>query len=251
MPRRFLTALLLAALTVLVSNATVRADSLLTVKSHADAFQVKGETQPAKDNQVRIWLGAGGDRVRRDEGDTAMILRLDRNKLFLLHHQEKTYNELTLPVDFLRLMKGKEELGQTWAKQMKLTVKMTPGGETKKINGWTAQRVQMDIASAMGMKIGTTLWVSKDIAGYAALNKLTAALAALQPGAAEWSQKLSQLEGFPVLKEDDVDALGARFKTREELVSVETKEPPAGTYDPPAGYKAEEFDPLAGAGSGE
>jgi len=125
-------------------------------------------------------------------------------------------------------------------------VKVTPSTETKKINGWTAQRVQMDIASAMGMKVGTTLWISKDVAAYPALNKLTAALAALQPGAADWSQKLNQLDGFPVLKEDDVDALGARFKTREELVSIETKDAPAGIYDPPVGYTAAAFDPLAG-----
>jgi Domain of unknown function (DUF4412) len=242
MPKRLLlTALLAAALGSLASMGST--DSLLTVKSHADAFELKGETQPAKDNQVRIWVT--GDKIRRDEGDTSMILRLDRNKLFLIHHPEKTYNEMTLPVDFVRLMpKGKEELGQTWAKQMRLTVKVTPGTETKKINGWSAQRVQMDVVSAMGMKIGTTLWISKDIASYATLNKLTAALAALQPGAADWSQKLNQLEGFPVLKEDDVDALGAHFKTREELVSVEAKEAPAGIYDPPASYKAEPFNPL-------
>jgi hypothetical protein len=196
---------------------------------------------------VRIWLAA--DRVRRDEGDTSMILRLDRNKLFIVHHQQKTYSELPLPIDFVRLMpKGKEALGQTWEQQMKLTVKVTPSAETRKVNGWTAHRAQMDIASAMGMKIGTTLWLSKDVAGYGVLNKLTAALAATQPGAADWSQKIGQLEGFPVLKEDTVDAVGARFKTREELVSVETKEAPAGVYEVPAGYTAEAFDPLAAAG---
>jgi hypothetical protein len=248
MPKRLLVALLIAAVGSIASLGST--DSLLTVKSHADAFELKGEAQPPKDTEVRIWVA--GDRIRRDEGDTSMILRLDRNKLFLLHHPEKTYNELTLPVDFVRLMpKGKEELGQTWARQMRLTVKVTPGGETKKINGWSAQRVQMDITSAMGMKIGTTLWVSKDIASYAELNKLTASLAALQPGAADWSQKLGQLEGFPIVKEDDVDALGAHFRTREQLIAVETKVPPAGIYDPPAGYKAEPFNPLEEAGTGE
>lgn len=249
MPRRLLLAFLLfASIGSFASMGST--DSLLTVKSHADAFELKGEAQPAKDTEVRIWVA--GDKIRRDEGDTSMILRLDRNKLFLVHHPEKTYSELTLPVDFVRLMpKGKEELGQTWAKQMRLTLKVTPSSETKKINGWSAQRVQMEVTSAMGMKIGTTLWVSKDIASYAALNKLTASLAALQPGAADWSQKLSQLEGFPVLKEDDVDALGAHFRTREELVSVETKVSPAGIYDPPAGYKAEPFNPLEEAGTGE
>jgi len=228
---------------VLLLAAPAAADSLLTVQSHADAFQVAGDSQPAKDTQVRIWVA--GDKVRRDEGDTSMILRLDRDRLFILHHGDKTYNEIGLPVSFLRLMpKGKEDLGTLWSEKMKLTVQLTPSDETKKINGWTARRARMDIASAMGMKIGTTLWLSKDVADYATLNKLSSVLAALQPGAAEWSQKLAQLEGFPVLKEDDVDAVGAHFKTREELLSVVAEPAPTNLWDPPAGYTAEVFDPI-------
>jgi hypothetical protein len=241
---------LFAPLLVALLGSPAGADSLLVLKSHADAFQLKEESQPAKDTEVRIWVTE--NKVRRDEGDTSMILRLDRNRLFLVHHPDKTYNELTLPVDFVRLFaKEKEDLGQTWERQMRLTVKVSPGGETKKVNGWTARREQMDIASAMGMKISTTLWLSKDVASYALLNKLTATLAALQPGAADWAQKLEQLDGFPVLKEDDVDALGTHFKTREELVSVATRNAPAGTYDPPAGYTAAPYNPLASAGAGE
>jgi hypothetical protein len=247
MRRRFS---ILAPLLVALAATSANADSLLTLKSHADAFALKDQSQPAHDTEVRLW--AAGDKVRRDDGDTSMILRVDRNKLYLIHHADKTFNELPLPIDFVRLMgKGKEDLGQTWAQKMRLTVKVAPGEETKKIGNWTARRAQMSISSAMGMKIATTLWLSKDVAGYPALNKLTAALAALQPGAADWSQKLEQLDGFPVLKEDDVDALGAHFKTREELVSVETKTAPAGLYDPPVGYTAAPFDPLASAGGGE
>jgi Domain of unknown function (DUF4412) len=240
MPSRFP---LLPLLALLLACFPAGADSMLTLKSHADAFLVAGEAQAPKDIQVRLWVA--GDKVRRDEGDTSMILRLDRNKLFILHHAEKTYNEVALPVDFLRLMpKGKEQLGTLWAEKMKLTVQVTPAAETRKVNGWTARRTEMDIASAMGMKVSTTLWLSKDIADYPVLNKLTAALAALQPGAADWSRKLAQMDGFPVLKEDEVDFTGNHFKTREELVSVETKTAPASFWDPPAGYQAEAFDPF-------
>jgi hypothetical protein len=50
---------------------------------------------------------------------------------------------------------------------------------------------------------------------------------------------MQQIEGFPVIEEADVEMAGSRFKTREELVSAETKDAPAGTYDPPAGYAAQ------------
>ena len=238
---------LAASLLVLALVPAAGADSLLTFKSHTDSFQVAGETQPAKDTEVRIWVAA--DRLRRDDGETSTILRLDRNKLYVVNHPEKTYSELTLPVDFVRLMpKGQEQVGALWAQQMKLAVKVTPAGETRKVNAWNARRVQMEITNATGMKIASTLWVSSEIAAWRDLNRLAATLAALQPGAADWARELEKIEGFPVLREDSVDAMGARFKTREELVSAETKDAPAGLYDPPAGYTAKPFNPLEGIG---
>ncbi len=243
MPRR---AFLLALLFLAWASAS-GADSLLTLKSHTDAFQVAGETQPAKDTEVRIWVGA--DRLRRDEGESSTILRLDRNKLYVVNHPEKTYSELILPVDFVRLMpKGQEQVGALWAQQMKLAVKVSSTGETRKVNAWNARRVQMEITNATGMKIASTLWVSPEVEAWRNLNRLAATLAALQPGAADWARELEKVEGFPVLREDSVDAMGARFKTREELISAETKDAPAGLYEPPAGYTAKPFNPLAGIG---
>ena len=72
---------------------------------------------------------------------------------------------------------------------------------------------------------------------HGAYNRLAAALATLQPGSGDWARKLQQIEGFPVVQETDVTMGGSHFKTREELVSVETKDAPAGAWDPPAGYK--------------
>ena len=34
--------------------------------------------------------------LRRDEGDTSYILRLDRGKLYVINHAEKTYSEMAV-----------------------------------------------------------------------------------------------------------------------------------------------------------
>lgn len=245
MPRRSLS-LLVLLLALAVPPAAI-ADTLLTLKNHVDAFQVAGERQPAKDTEVRVWVSS--DKLRRDKGETTAILRLDRNKLYIVRHPDRTWSELPLPVDFVRLMpKGQEQVGALWAQQMKLTVQLQPTGETRAVGSWNARKMKMDITNATGMKIASTLWVSKDVQGWAALNRLTATLAALQPGSQSWVQALEQMEGFPVLREDRVEAMGARFGTREELVSVETRDADAGTYEPPAGYKQAPFNPLEGLG---
>jgi hypothetical protein len=240
MVRRILLSLLFLSLPL-----TAGADTLYTMKSHTDAFKVGGESQPAKDSQVKVW--AAGDRLRRDEGDQSMILRLDKSRLYVVDHADKTYSEVPLPIDIRKMMpKGTEAMADQIAAGMKVTVQVTPRDETKKINQWNARRYDMTVQSAMGMKIATAMWVSKEVDGFAPFNKLAGTMASLQPGSGEWVKQLEKIDGFPVLTESKVDALGAQFGTREELLSVETKAAPAGTYDLPAGYKAEAYNPIAG-----
>ena len=233
----FLVLLLLAAL--------AGADTLFTVKSHTDAFQVAGQKQPAKDSQVKIWMS--GDKMRRDDGEQSMIVRLDRSRLYMVNHESKTYSELALPIDLKKMMpKGSEAMADQIANGMKLTVQVTPKTETRKVNQWNAKRYDVAIQSAMGMKISSTLWVSKEIEGYLPLNRLSATLASLQPGSTAWARELEKIDGYPVLQEASVDALGAKFGTREELMAVEDKAAPAGTFEPPAGYTAQPYNPIAG-----
>lgn len=221
------------------------ADTLFTVKSHTDAFQMAGQKQPAKDTQVKIWVA--GDKMRRDDGEQSMILRLDRSRLYMVDHEAKTYSEISLPIDIKKMMpKGSEAMADQIANGMKLTVEITPKAETKKINQWNAKRYDVAIQSAMGMKISSTLWVSKEIDGYIPANRLSATLASLQPGSAAWVKELEKIDGYPVLQESSIDALGAKFGTREELLAVEDKPAPAGTFEPPAGYTAQPYNPIAG-----
>lgn len=234
---------LLASVLSLAVSTLAAADTLLTVKSHHDAFEVMGERQEAKDTLIKIWVGA--DKMRRDDGDTSTILRLDRKKLYVLDHAEKTYSEIALPITFARLApRGQEEMVKQVDKMMEIDAQVTPTQETRKIGPWNTRKVQVAIKSAMGMTIHTTMWVSPEVEPYRALNQLASHLLALQPGTAKWAQKLEKIEGYPVMQESEVDAVGARFKTREELVSVQDQPAPAGTFEPPSGYKAELFDPL-------
>jgi hypothetical protein len=237
------TALAILILTLCAGSAG--ADTLYTLKNHTDAFEVAGQKQPAKDAQVQVWVQ--GDKLRRDEDGQSMIVRLDRNLLYMVDHEDKTYSEIPLPIDLRKMMpKGSEEMADQIAAGMKLSVQVTPRDETRKVNQWNAKRYDVAVSSAMGMKIATTLWVSKEIEGFAPLNKLAATVASLQPGSAAWVRELEKVDGFPVLQESNVDALGARFSTREELLSIETKEAAAGGYEPPAGYTARPYNPIAG-----
>ncbi|HEX3556604.1 MAG TPA: DUF4412 domain-containing protein [Thermoanaerobaculia bacterium] len=205
----------------LLLAAPATADTLLTVHSSVEGLKMDQPTT----GQVHIWIAAG--KLRRDEGETSTIVRLDRGKVYVLNHTDKTYLELAAP--------DLQKLGAPAEAQMK--VQVTATGETKKVGAWNARKYKVDITNQEGLHLDTTIWASKDVASYQAYGKLAASLAAMQPGSGEWARQMQQIEGFPVVQEADVTVGGSRFKTREELVAVETKDAPAGTYEPPAGYK--------------
>ncbi|MFY9821667.1 MAG: DUF4412 domain-containing protein [Thermoanaerobaculia bacterium] len=219
MPRRATTPLLL-----LLLAAPAAADTLLTIRSNVVGLKMDQPTT----GQIHVWLAA--DKLRRDEGETSTIVRLDRNKIYLLNHYDKTYVEIPTP--------DLQKIAATPAGAA-IKVQVNATAETKKVGTWNARKYQVDISSPNGLHLDTTIWASKDVAAYQSYIKLASVLAALQPGSAEWARQMQTIEGFPVLQESDVAMGGSHFKTHEELVSVETKDAPAGTYDLPAGYKAQ------------
>jgi hypothetical protein len=228
MPRRAVAALLL-----LLTASPALADTLLTVRSSIEGLKIA----PSQAEPIHIWIGdEKGDRLRRDEGDTSYILRLDRGKLYVVNHSDKTYSELAVPIDAQKIASPPE---------MRVKAQVAATEETKKIGSWSARKYRVGITSPAGLRLDTTVWASPDVAAHQALTRLAASIAALQPGSADWALKLGQIEGFPVLQEADVTMGTSHFKTREELVGIETKDAPAGTYDPPAGYTAQPYAGLA------
>lgn len=235
---------LVAALAV--TAAAAQADTLIIAKHHSDAIEFMGQKQPATDHNVQTWIGKG--KVARLAPDLSVIVRADISKMYLIRPADKTYNEVDLPLDF-KSMLPPEMAGmmETMGKMMKWDATVTPTGETKTIAGYKSQGYKVAISGPMGMKIDQSIWATRELQiDYDALKELMVNQRALMaPLGGDWWKKLAAVEGFPVLSESVTTMGGKSFGTREEIVSTETKDAPAGTYDPPAGYKAEKFDPMA------
>lgn len=246
MIRRFKTTLpVLAALLVAAAAARgAAADTLLSLKTHVDAFQVGGIKQDARDTDTKLWVSE--QRVRRDDGQISTILRMDQNKMYLVNHTTKTYNVFDLPIDYKKLYpQGGEEMVERMSQMAKMDVTVKPSEEKRKIDDWQVQRYDVVMTNPLGMKIETIMWMSQDVGvDAAAFSKMTAAAASLKPGTMDWVKKMEQVKGFPVLQETTMTAMGTPIKSKEQLVSVEKKDAPAGTYDPPAGYAQKPFDPM-------
>src|SRR6202030_958493 len=95
-------ALPLAAALGGVLAARAGADLVLTSKGHTEGFKVGDRIQEPRDADVKTWVAA--DKMRRDEGSISAIVRLDRKKLYLVNHADKTFSVVDLPIDWAKLV---------------------------------------------------------------------------------------------------------------------------------------------------
>lgn len=246
--RKSLISLSFVLVLALLLPAVATADTRLDMKSHTDAFQAMGQSQPARDTKITVWVG--DDRALRNDGETATLVRLDQKKLYVIDHGAKTFTPIALPVDFAALMpaESREQMKQMLEMmQMKATVKAT--GETREINGWAAKRYDVSLTNQMGMTIASEVWATKAIAmDMEAFRGLTRALFSLQPGGGAAMEELQTIDGVPVLMKTTVKAMGGEYGSREEVVSAKAGTAPAGTYEVPKGYKEAPFNPMSRAG---
>lgn len=205
------------------------ADTLLTLESHQDAAEFAGQTQPAEDQTIEVWIGE--NQISRSDERATIIVRPD--EMIIVNHVLKNYTVLDLPIDFDELVPA--DMKQM-AEMSKLSAEVTPTDERKKIGDWNVRRFEVEMTNPAGIAITTTMWMTRDLdIEYPSYEKLAAQTMATA-GGADLVAEMSKLEGFPVLQETTIDMAGNKVTTREELVSVEKKEPPADAYSVPQGY---------------
>lgn len=217
------------------------ADILLTKKRDADDFSFQRRATGGKDQRVRIWIAA--DRVRRDNGLVGQILRLDQRKLYLFHHAERVFTILAVGEKRDRLIAKYRSQPPMLAEAeaaWRIQARITPTGDRRDIAGWQAQGYGVELANEAGTatRIKLQWWVAPDLRlADLPLRQLMRLLASLDPGGEQWVADLLALPGHPVRFIQDEQQPDVVVTTREELLSVEEKEAPGGTYEPPAGYR--------------
>ncbi|MSR63075.1 MAG: DUF4412 domain-containing protein [Planctomycetes bacterium] len=232
------------ALIAALAGPALCGDLVVTKQKHSDAMEMPGQSQPAKDTTEVLWIGK--DRLRVDEGDTITIVRADLKKLYTIDAKAKTYTALDLPIDLKKYMPAEmAPMMEQMSAQMKVTV--TPTTETKKIKDWDATRFTMNMSMPMGGGMTQELWVVKGLgAEHAGWQEMYASLSASNPFGGSMAAEMKKIDGMPVLIERSQKMMGHEMKSREEVVSIEDKEPAADFYELPTGLTEKPFDPMAG-----
>ncbi|MFB0564630.1 MAG: DUF4412 domain-containing protein [Candidatus Aminicenantaceae bacterium] len=235
----------LLALLLIFSPALVKADTHIIKNKHTDAVSFMGQTEPAKDETGGTWISK--DKFREDNGEeSSFIVRLDLKKIYFINHQEKTYAEMSFPVDLEKIL-APEAIQRL--QMMEITSKITPTSETRKIKNWNCKKYLIELGiSMMGMTMPMTqeIWASKDLGIDLDLyKKFNKEVLAINPWTKGLADEIQKIEGYPVLSSFSMKMMGAEIKFQEEVVSVEKKDAPAGNYDIPEGYTKAAYNPFA------
>jgi len=226
---------------VVVAVGVAGADTKIVQQSHQDAFSMMGRSQPAKDDEQVTWIG--GDRMRVDQGESSMVVRLDLKKMFFLDHSNKTSSAVDLPFDLKQYLPP--QMGEQMLQMMKFEVTVTPRDETRTIGDWQTRRYDITMKSAM-MTVESTYWVSSDIEiDFTLYHELYQQILAAQPGLAKLGEELKKIDGYPVVQEGvmKMSMMGdTTIGMSTTTTSIEEISPPDGLYDPPSDYADEPFD---------
>lgn len=233
--------LLALSLAVLCAAGLAAADYKIVQKHHQDGFSMMGQAQPSTDEEHVTWVGE--KKLRMDQGSTSTIVSLPANKMFIINHDDKTYNEVALPVDLSTLLPP--GMAEQMMEMMKFEVTVTPSDETKKVGEWTAKRYDLKMKSAM-MGMESVLWASTGTPiNYSDHFDLYSQVMSLQPGMESMMEEMRKIEGYVVAQEATMSMtfMGeATIGSSDQVLSIEKVDPPAGAYGPPAAYALEELD---------
>lgn len=214
-------------------TAWVSADIYVKSKTHTDAFEMMGQSQPAKDEVSEQWIG--DDKFAALTPGQSFIIDLKKNVMYMVNHENKTYVEATLPLDFSKLLPP--EMAQMASSMMKMTVSVNPTGQTKQIGEWNCTGYEATITMMM-MPLKMTVWASEDVpVDYAQFSKMFANVLKAQMQLDEAAIKeMMKIKGYWIASETSGEIMGAKMRTTTEVLEIAKKSPPASVYAVPAGY---------------
>jgi len=245
------------SLTMLAIPSLVHADTFIKTAFHTDAMKMGPQTTPAVDDTSITWMGDNLAVMSKNEA-SSIVINGETGLIYMIDHEDKSYTEM--PMDDLgdieKMMAGSgadEAEAAMYGKQlksmmaaMKMEATVTPTEETKEIRGWNCKKYVVEIKMGMGGMTNNT-WVTKDVEiDYAMFSRLMSAPMTQMPGFQELMTEMERMDGIPVLVEGSMNMMGSQVKSKQEVLEIETKDAPDGTYDIPENYKKTTFEPRMG-----
>jgi hypothetical protein len=220
-------------------------ETLITKRKITDTITVKGMEKPLEIQTELTWLGK--ERMRVDLGSWSTIVRSDRKKLYQINHEARSYSVVDLPVDLKKYL-SPEDAKKADEAAAQVTVAIAPGVESRKFKDWTATKSTMTMTVPRRGTFTEQIWTASDV-GFdtSAWFEMASARMSLQPIGALMATEQKKLAGFPIFIERTQVIGKNSFTGRDEVLSIECKDAPEGTFEVPKDYTEKPYELIDGA----
>lgn len=222
---------IILVLMILLVGFSYGADTYIKQIIHNKAFVLEGQEHEAREEIIETWIGKYKLAVHGQR--RSLIILLDRKIIYFVDHMQKTYVEMTIPVDIQKYFPEslKQLMGQ-------VTVSVTPTDEFQKFEKRECRVYEVDIESlmiSMKMRVWATLDVSFDRKIY--LEEMFPELAKVTHLLTDSAvAELLKIEGFHYRTEIVLNFMGASMESIQEVVEMARKSVPDNIYTLPRDY---------------
>jgi hypothetical protein len=225
---------------ILITYHVLYSDSCIKEKLHTDSYYYSGVVQPAEDSEREIWIGE--KKLCTLSNNWKIILDINQNVMFIVNRQDSSYVESSLPFEWSKVV-SQDMVSMLKVFETKGSVKQS--GNKKKIGKWECQEYEVNsYIMYQGNKVNETdskIWASREvlsnIENFPQLMRIMRKFANYD---SSFIDQLSRIEGYQVSLESLFYPKGFSVASNQKVIEVIEIDPPAGTYEIPAGYSKKE-----------
>lgn len=231
MHRTLLTSLAFLVVALTAALSPIAAEDLTVVS--------KVTTSKAPPTTSTQYFSAG--RLRTSDGRLDTIFDIASGKMIHIDHKKKVYYESSLEEMRAALAEVEEMLSSNPMIEKMLgaaaEVEVRKGSETGNYAGYACQQYFMTLGANMEFELCTASGLGLPSEYYDARKMAYAAMGPMANRFEQMFDEMKKLDGFPLMTKIDTKIMGMNTNSVTEATEVRKGPIPAGTFEPPAGYK--------------
>ena len=181
------------------------------------------------------------DKMRTSDGRMDTIFDVASGRMIHIDHKKKTYWETSLAEMREQFAEVEKMLDENPMMATMLgaatTVEVQKGSGTREVAGYTCEQYLMSFGQKFKFEIWATPGLQAPDEYYDAKKMVYASIGPTANRFDKLYEEMKKIDGFPLYTKVDTSIMGMNIKSVSEATEVRKRPIPAGTFEPPAGYK--------------
>ena len=216
---------------LIVTSSFIYSDVYIKREVHTDSYYEDGFMHPAVDRVIETWIG--NKKMAYISNSRIIIVDLNKNLMFFINKNEKTYLEIPLPFELAKVV-TKQIAPDLQFLAFSGTVETTK--ESKTIGRWRCRRYNINGSGPYVREIKAWVYPNPpfDMDTY---NKMNINVLKLHNYDSNFIKEMQKIKGIEIGLDEIVYFRGSTRKRTNRILEISKKTPKTIPYSIPAGYE--------------